>query len=431
MISQGSSTLVTSADDIPHPVDCAASVAFSSDTETSSSADIARGYFEAMGRQDLAAAGRYWVDGGTERIVGQADLTAPHGIQEYFGELFRAFPDWRFEVLEMLTEGERTTVRWQVHATFAGPGRFQGFEPNGAQVLMEGCDVVTVRDGRIEHNDAYIDGMGIARQLGLLPPAGSPAETGLARLTNVKTKLQGWRNGGPGEQIADGVWIVRGGLPVRLMNVYLIEDEGGVTVFDAGIEDMVIPIRTAAARLGGIRRVILSHADADHRGAAPGLGAPVYCHPAEREAAESPSSVREYFRFELLGPHGRLLLPRLLPVWDGGPVQIAGTVSEGDEIGGFRVIELPGHAPGLIGLFRERDRLALVSDCFYTVDPQTGRKQPAAIPHPAFNHSTEQAAESIRKLAALNPSAVWAGHTDPITGDVVSQLERAASSAPV
>ena len=32
--------------------------------------------------------------------------------------------------------------------------------------------------------------------------------------------------------------------------------------------------------------------------------------------------------------------------WDGGPVQISGTVSEGDEIAGFRVIHLPGHAPG-------------------------------------------------------------------------------------
>ena len=41
---------------------------------------------------------------------------------------------------------------------------------------------------------------------------------------------------------------------------------------------------------------------------------------------------------------------------------------------GFKVMHLPGHAPGLIGLFRETDRLALVSDCFYTLDPQTGLK---------------------------------------------------------
>ncbi len=49
-------------------------------------------------------------------------------------------------------------------------------------------------------------------------------------------------------------------------------------------------------------------------------------------------------------------------------MKIAGTVSEGDEVAGFKVIELPGHAPGLIALWRESDRLALVSDCFYTID---------------------------------------------------------------
>jgi len=406
-------------------------VASPPDTEASVTADIVRGYFEAMGAQDLEAAGRCWVQGGTERIVGQADLTAPGGIQEYFSELFRAFPDWHFEVLEMLTEGERTTVRWRVQATFAGPGTFQGFEPNGERVVMEGCDVVTVRDGLIHHNDAYIDGMGIARQLGLLPPAGSPAEAQLTRLANTRTKLQKWLRGVAPERIADGVWIVRGGFPLRTMNVYLIEDDGGVTVFDAGIQDMVLPIRTAAAQLGGIRRVVLGHADADHRGAAPGLGVPVYCHPAEREAAESPGPERTYHRWDRLEPPARWVIPRLLPIWDGGPVPIAGTVSEGDEIAAFRVVDLPGHAPGLIGLFRDRDRLALTSDCFYTLDIRTGLKTRARVAHPASNQSTEQAVASIRKLAALHPSAAWAGHTDPVTGDVAGQLERAAATAPI
>jgi glyoxylase-like metal-dependent hydrolase (beta-lactamase superfamily II) len=111
-------------------------------------------------------------------------------------------------------------------------------------------------------------------------------------------------------------------------------------------------------------------------------------------------------------------------------VQIAGTVDEGDEIAGFRVINLPGHAPGLIGLFRDSDRLALVSDCFYTLDPQTGIKGGARVPHPAFDIDVDQARASIRKLAGLDPSAAWAGHANPVTGDVRSELERAAA-APV
>jgi glyoxylase-like metal-dependent hydrolase (beta-lactamase superfamily II) len=214
----------------------------------------------------------------------------------------------------------------------------------------------------------------------------------------------------------------------RLMNVYLIEDGDGVTVFDAGIRAMTKSIAAAAARLGGINRVVLGHADVDHRGAAPGLGAPTFCHPAERPAAESTASFRDYWDFSELDWFARPVMPRLLRGYDGGPVAIAGTVDEGDEIAGFRVVALPGHAPGQIGLFRESDRLALCTDCFYTMNPQTGIRGGPRVPHRAFNHDTEQARASIRKLAELNPSVAWAGHADPVTGEVRSQLEQAASA---
>jgi glyoxylase-like metal-dependent hydrolase (beta-lactamase superfamily II) len=121
-------------------------------------------------------------------------------------------------------------------------------------------------------------------------------------------------------------------------------------------------------------------------------------------------------------------MPKVLfPLWDGGPVTIAATVSEGDEIAGFRVVHLPGHAPGLIGLWRESDRLALASDTFYTIDPQSGRKGHLRVPHDGFNLDTEQARASMRKLAALEPATAWAGHGDPLTGDVGRQLEQAAA----
>ena len=152
---------------------------------------------------------------------------------------------------------------------------------------MEGCDVLTVNaEDKIEHLDAYLDSGDVARQLGVLPPAGSRAETNLTKLANARTRARAWIQGSEPERIAEGVWLVRGGIP-KMMNVYLIEDEGGVTVFDCGVSDMAAPLAAAAARLGGIKRIVLGHADADHRGAAPGLNAPVYCHPADRAAAES------------------------------------------------------------------------------------------------------------------------------------------------
>lgn len=389
--------------------------------------EVAKRYFEALSAHDLDAAIDCWEQGGVDRLVGQQELVAPHGTKAYFKELFEAFPDFRFEVVDTTTYRNRTAVRWRAEATFAGPGLFQGFEPNGAHIALEGCDVVTMADGKIRALDAYLDSGTIARQLGFLPPSGSPAEARLAALANLRTRGLSVIQGSEPERIAEGVWVVRGGFPLRAMNVYLLADGGGVTVFDAGISAMTPAVAKAGARLGGIRRVVLGHADVDHRGAAAGLHAPVFCHPADRAAAESPESLRDYWDLSRLDRHGRLIYPRIFYIWDGGALEVSGTVDEGDEVAGFRVLHLPGHAPGLIGLFRDSDRLALVSDCFYTLDPQTGLKGQTRVPHPAFNLNTEQARDSMRKVAALQPSAAWAGHADPVTGDVRRELEAAAS----
>ena len=389
--------------------------------------EVAKRYFAALNAHDPDAAAAMWVPGGVDHFAGQQDVVAPDGVRRYFSELFAAFPDFSFEILETLAAPGRCAVRWRVTATFAGPGQFQGFAPNNASIRIEGCDVLTIADDLIAANSAYTDSGDVARQLGLLPPAGSAAEGRLARLANVRTRMQQSLYGAEPEAIAPGVWVLRGGRP-RTMNVYLIADDGGVTVFDGGIADMHGALAAAGARLGGIKRVVLGHADADHRGGIAGLGAPVYCHPLEREAAESDTTFREYWDLERLSAWARPIYPKMLTHWDGGAVPIAGTVEEGDEVAGFRVIHLPGHAPGLIGLFRDEDRLALVSDCLYTVDPQTGRHTPPHVPHPAFNQDTEQARASIRKLAGLDPSIVWAGHTRPVAGDVQAQLEQAAQA---
>jgi steroid delta-isomerase-like uncharacterized protein len=396
-------------------------------SEATSSA-LAKRYFQALDAHDLDAALACWAPGAVERLVGQQELIAPDGIRSYFGALFEAFPDFSLEIVESTSSRGRTAVRWRARGTFAGPGRFQGFEPNGARISIEGCDVLATADGFIQRNDAYIDSGDIARQLGFLPGAGSAAEARLAALANLRTRIVSRIEASSPERIADGVWVVRGGFPMKVMNVYLLEDNGGVTVFDAGIETMTDALAAAGARFGGIKRLVLGHADADHRGAAAGLGAPVYVHPADREAAGSPNSFRPYHDLSKLAPHGRALLSRLLPIWDGGAVEVAGTVSEGDDVAGFRVVELPGHAPGQIGLFRESDRLALVSDCFYTLDIQTGLKGPARVPHEAFNIDTEQARDSILKVASLEPAAAWPGHAEPLLADVRASLEAAAST---
>jgi glyoxylase-like metal-dependent hydrolase (beta-lactamase superfamily II)/predicted ester cyclase len=388
---------------------------------------VARRYFAAIDARDLEDAVSLWAQGGRENVRGQVDVLAPEGVREFIGGLIGAVPDLDMQVLSTTTEGERCGVHWRLTGTFAGPGSFAGVAPTGAPIDLEGFDLLTVSDGLIQGNDAFTDSMTFARQIGMMPAQGSTAEARMTRAFNAKTRLSARLGAGDAELVAEGVWVVQGH-PARC-NVYLIEDDGGVTLFDAGARTMTRAVASAGAKLGGIRRVVLGHGHTDHRGVAPALGVPVLCHPDEVQDAEGSGGFR-YWPHGLAGlptPHRQLhrLLHRY--AWDGGPVSISGTLSEGDEVAGFSVIELPGHAPGQIGLWRESDRLALSSDCFYTLDIW-GRDCPPRLPMALYNLDTEQARASIRKLAALEPAAAWPGHAKPVTGDVRSQLERAADA---
>ncbi len=231
---------------------------------------------------------------------------------------------------------------------------------------------------------------------------------------------------GKARPVAPGVWLVRGGRPLPTMNVYLIEDEGGgITMFDAGVKSMAGSLRKACEELGGLNRIVLGHAHVDHRGAAPQLDAPVYCHPDEVADAESDGGFH-YQDTSRLAPHARVVMPRLMKMWDGGAVRVSGTVSEGDDVSGFKVVEAPGHAPGLIVLYREKDGLALTTDVFYTIDAQSGLPVSPRLAYSAFHYHEEAARAALRKVAELDPSAAWPGHAQPVTEHVKETLLKGA-----
>ena len=174
-------------------------------------------------------------------------------MREFIGGLLEAMPDLRFELLATATEADRCAVQWKLTGTFVGPASFNGIEPTGSPIALEGIDLITVRNGLIQSNDAFSDSMTFARQAGLMPPQGSVAERRLTGAFNVKTRLGRRLAGEAGaERVADRVWLVQGA-PAHC-NVYLIEDAGGITLFDAGARTMAQ--RGLAPRLmpGGVRR---------------------------------------------------------------------------------------------------------------------------------------------------------------------------------
>lgn len=221
-------------------------------------------------------------------------------------------------------------------------------------------------------------------------------------------------------EVADGVWRLTRGMPLKI-NVFLIGEGDGVAVFDAGARTMGPAIRDAAERLGGPQRVIVGNAHPDHRGGAGAVGAPIACHVDERADVEGDGGTH-YFDYGRLPFLARPLTKRIMGSMDGGPLAVTQTLAEGDRVGDFEVVHLPGHSPGCIGLWRASDRLALSNDCFALFDPALPRPGRARIPHAAFNWSTEHCAQSVRKLAALEPATCWPGHFGPLTGDVAAQL---------
>lgn len=236
------------------------------------------------------------------------------------------------------------------------------------------------------------------------------------------------------EEIADGVWRHAGDLR-QGMNVYLVkeEDGSGVFAFDAGTSSMAKGIKVAADELGGLTRVVLGHSHVDHRGSAPKLGVPVFCHPDEVADAEGDGGVSYQRLGDVPVLYSRWLYRAVFPLWDGGPVEIAGTVAEGERIAGFEVVLLPGHARGQIGLWRESDRLCLCSDTIYLTDSTRplGHHPGVYPPHPVFDSDPDQTLASVRKLAALEPAIVAPGHMAPLRGEPAElrrQLEEAADN---
>ena len=206
-------------------------------------------------------------------------------------------------------------------------------------------------------------------------------------------------------ELVPGLHLAHGG-PGRILNVYLL----GSVVVDSGVR---WSRRRLARQLAGrqITAHALTHAHFDHAGSSAwlcrGLGVPLWCGAGDAAAIASGR----------VDSHGSPLVNRLqrtLAPVTAHPVSRA--LREGDVLAGFEVLEVPGHSPGALAFWRERDRVLICGDVLANFGLHPTRPRLVLAPA-ALSSDYEQNRRSAARLAELRPRLACFGHgfavTDP------------------
>jgi glyoxylase-like metal-dependent hydrolase (beta-lactamase superfamily II) len=208
-----------------------------------------------------------------------------------------------------------------------------------------------------------------------------------------------------------------------MVNVYLIDETGGITVIDAGIpglwRELIAELESMGRSVIDIKGVILTHADTDHLGFAERLrgehDVPIYVHEADAPQARGEIEKEN-------PPWGKVRIgPTLSFLWyaarRGGlkvtPVAEVQTVNDGDVLdlpGSPRIIHTPGHSPGSIAIHSEIVSALFVGDAMTTRHVLTGARGPQPAP---FSLDKEMAMASLHRWSGIDARWVLPGHGHP------------------
>jgi len=220
------------------------------------------------------------------------------------------------------------------------------------------------------------------------------------------------------ESVAENVYLLRG-TPKYAINIYLMGD----VLLDAGSR---MAEQRILAQLEGrnVSAHAITHAHPDHQGSSHAvcekLDIPLLCGVGDADAMESGD-------WDKVIPNNWSTKPQHR-FWTGPAHPVSKRLQEGDELGGFTVLEVPGHAPGHLAFWRESDRMLILGDVVNGMNLLTtipGLHEPPKL----WTPDPEENRRSIRKVASLKPNTICFGHGPPMR-DAAKKLKRFADALP-
>ncbi|WP_276369348.1 MBL fold metallo-hydrolase [Chryseolinea sp. H1M3-3] len=228
--------------------------------------------------------------------------------------------------------------------------------------------------------------------------------------------------------VAPGVW----GRKETFVNLYFIQDHisGEWVMVDAGLKWSASNIKKIVNDIFGEgskpSAIILTHGHFDHIGALDTLlkewDVPVYAHPMELPYLTGQSA------YPPPDPTvGGGMMSTLSFLYPTGPVDLREYIRplpNDNTLPGlpeWKYIHTPGHSPGHISLFRERDKVLIAGDAFVTTKAESAISALTYMKHFSgppkyFTCNWASAKLSVLKLAALDPEIVTTGHGNPMKG---------------
>jgi steroid delta-isomerase-like uncharacterized protein len=91
----------------------------------------------------------------------------PEGVKQVVAAFREAFPDLKGILEDQTAEGDKVVNRYTGRGTHRG--EFLGVEPTGREVELAGVTIFRLRDGKIIEGWDFYDGLGLLRQLGVMP----------------------------------------------------------------------------------------------------------------------------------------------------------------------------------------------------------------------------------------------------------------------